>query len=358
MKQIGFSLKTDDVQNFSKEIGLPFTCPVHGFFFGCLVKLTALSFLGGEDATMRKIISKKLPVFLSLIVLVLTLCTPATAADRTLVPGGYTVGIKLYAQGLLITEVQGDTPAERAGLRKGDRIVSAGGKTMDSAQTLLDTIQTAQPVVVRVERNGHEAEFLVTPEKTTSGYRLGVLVRDHIAGIGTVTYYDPANGQYGALGHGVSSLDGTQLLMLHTGFLVRASVGEVRRGTHGAPGELHGIFDVTDAIGTVEKNTPYGIFGTLSQVSAAQPVKIAPAESVHTGAAQILSNVEEDIVQSFSIQIDRVDTDAKNGRNLLITVTDEALLAKTGGIVQGMSGSPIMQDGKLIGAVTHVCVNL
>ena len=106
-----------------------------------------------------------------------------------------------------------------------------------------------------MERGGHEAEFLVTPEKTASGYRLGILVRDHIAGIGTVTYYDPVSLQYGALGHGVSGLDGTQLLMLQSGYLVRASVAEVQTGTRGTPGELHGIFDVTDAVGTVEKNT-------------------------------------------------------------------------------------------------------
>ena len=210
---------------------------------------------------------------------------------------------------------------------------------------------------MRVERGGHEAEFLVMPEKTASGYRLGILVRDHIAGIGTVTYYDPVSLQYGALGHGVSGLDGTQLLMLQSGYLVRASVAEVQTGTRGTPGELHGIFDVTDAVGTVEKNTACGIFGTLSQPKPGEAVQTAPASAVTTGAAEILSNVDCEQVQRFSIRIDRVDPDAKNGRNLLITVTDEALLAKTGGIVQGMSGSPILQNGKLVGAVTHVLVN-
>lgn len=305
----------------------------------------------------RNTVYKKIPAALAAFVLAIALCCQTAAAGRTLVPGGYTVGIKLYAEGLMVTEVESGTPAQQAGIRKGDIIMMAGGKKTDSAQALLGSIQTSEPVVVRVERGGREAEFLVTPEKTSSGYRLGVLVRDHIAGIGTVTYYDPVSLQYGALGHGVSGLDGTQLLMLQSGYLVRASVAEVQTGTRGTPGELHGIFDVTDAVGTVEKNTACGIFGTLSQPKPGEAVQTAPASAVTTGAAEILSNVDGEQVQRFSIRIDRVDPDAKNGRNLLITVTDEALLAKTGGIVQGMSGSPILQNGKLVGAVTHVLVN-
>ena len=306
---------------------------------------------------MKQFLHKKIPAALMALCLLLALCCQTLAAGRTLVPGGYTVGIKLYAEGLMVTEVEPDAPAQRAGLRRGDVILTAGGKKTASAQALLDSIQSAEPIVVRVERGGHEAEFLVTPEKTASGYRLGILVRDHIAGIGTVTYYDPVSLQYGALGHGVSGLDGTQLLMLQSGYLVRASVAEVQTGTRGTPGELHGIFEVTDAVGTVEKNTTCGIFGTLSQPKPGEAVQTAPASAVTTGAAEILSNVDVEQVQRFSIRIDRVDPDAKNGRNLLITVTDEALLAKTGGIVQGMSGSPILQNGKLVGAVTHVLVN-
>ena len=305
----------------------------------------------------RNIFYKKIPAALAAFVLALALCCQTAAAGRALVPGGYTVGIKLYAEGLMVTEVESGTPAQQAGIRKGDVIIAADGKKTDSAQALLGSIQKSEPIVVRVERGGREAEFLVTPEKTPSGYRLGVLVRDHIAGIGTVTYYDPETGSYGALGHGVSSLDGTQLLMMQSGYLVRSSVAEIRVGTRGTPGELHGLFDVTDTVGTVDKNTACGIFGTMTHPRQGQTVETAPAESVVTGPAEILSNVDGDQVQRFAIRIDRVDADAKNGRNLLITVTDEALLAKTGGIVQGMSGSPIVQDGRIAAVVTHVFVN-
>ena len=173
---------------------------------------------------MKQFLHKKIPAALMALCLLLALCCQTLAAGRTLVPGGYTVGIKLYAEGLMVTEVEPDAPAQRAGLRRGDVILTAGGKKTASAQALLDSIQSAEPIVVRVERDGHEAEFLVTPEKTASGYRLGILVRDHIAGIGTVTYYDPVSLQYGALGHGVSGLDGTQLLMLQSGSMILHSM--------------------------------------------------------------------------------------------------------------------------------------
>ena len=146
----------------------------------------------------RNIFYRKIPAALAAFVLALALCCQTAAAGRALVPGGYTVGIKLYAEGLMVTEVESGTPAQQAGIRKGDVIIAADGKKTDSAQALLGSIQKSEPIVVRVERGGREAEFLVTPEKTPSGYRLGVLVRDHIAGIGTVTYYDPETGSYGA----------------------------------------------------------------------------------------------------------------------------------------------------------------
>ena len=307
---------------------------------------------------MKQFLHKKIPAALMALCLLLALCCQTLAAGRTLVPGGYTVGIKLYAEGLMVTEVEPDAPAQRAGLRRGDVILTAGGKKTASAQALLDSIQSAEPIVVRVERGGHEAEFLVTPEKTASGYRLGILVRDHIAGIGTVTYYDPVSLQYGALGHGVSGLDGTQLLMLQSGYLVRASVAEVRTGTRGTPGELHGIFEVTDAVGTVEKNTTCGIFGTLSQPKPGEAVQTAPASAVTTGAAEILSNVDGDSVQRYSVQIVKLyPANDEYGRSMMLRVTDSQLAEKTGGIVQGMSGSPILQNGKLVGAVTHVLLS-
>lgn len=211
-----------------------------------------------------------------------------------------------------------------------------------------------ESVVLTVLRDGKEAEFYIAARRRG---RLGLLVRDSIAGIGTVTYIDPETGAYGALGHGVNDLGTTRLLPVESGALVPASVQSVKKGVRGTPGELRGTFDVTHCLGTVDVNTECGIFGTLCEVPKVPALPVGAAGDVQAGKASILSNVSGTEVREYAIRIDRVTPDAENGRNLLLTVTDPELLAATGGIVQGMSGSPIMQNGKLIGAVTHVLVN-
>ena len=306
---------------------------------------------------MKQFLHKKIPAALMALCLLLALCCQTLAAGRTLVPGGYTVGIKLYAEGLMVTEVEPDAPAQRAGLRRGDVILTAGGKKTASAQALLDSIQSAEPIVVRVERGGHEAEFLVTPEKTASGYRLGILVRDHIAGIGTVTYYEPLSLQYGALGHGVSNTKGN-LLHMKSGDAYDAAVLTVKKGKCGEPGQLKGTANTDTVIGELLRNTPQGVFGVTKRGWKGEPLPTASEEDIHTGKAAILSTVSGDTPREYSVEILKIyPKDRTDGRNLLLKVTDETLLEATGGIVQGMSGSPIIQDGKLVGAVTHVLVN-
>lgn len=292
------------------------------------------------------------------VVLALALQVQAAAgAPKYLIPGGSTVGIKLYTPGLVITELAEDSAAGRAGLKKGDTILKADGEAVDSAEALTDAVQTGKKLVLTVLRDGKEAEFLVTPAKTADRYQLGVFIRDSIAGIGTLTYCDPVTGEYGALGHGVNDLTGSQLLPLEKGYLVPSRVVEVRKGTRGAAGQLHGAFDAQQTLGSVEKNTGRGIFGTLSQIPARTALPVADSGAVQTGEASILSNVDGTAVEEYAVRIDKLYPEADNGRNLLLTVTDERLLEKTGGIVQGMSGSPILQNGQIIGAVTHVLVN-
>jgi len=284
------------------------------------------------------------------------LAAQALAAPAYLIPGGNTVGIKLYARGLIVTSTVEDMAAEAAGLRRGDTILQVNGRTASSRDMLLAALQTGGAVELTVLRGGREAELLVSPVKTESGYRLGANVRDSIAGIGTVTFYDPETGEFGALGHGVGEPGGMSLLPTASGFLVSASVAEVQKGRRGAPGALKGEFDVTKAVGTVEENREHGIFGRVRQVPDRSAVPVAKPDEIHTGEAEILANVEGGSVERFSVRIDRLCPGAESGRNLLLTVTDKRLLDRTGGIVQGMSGSPILQDGKLVGAVTHVLV--
>lgn len=286
--------------------------------------------------------------------LVLALCAGSVfAAQDYLIPGGYTVGIELEMRGVLVVDVEDGTCAAEAGVQKGDTIIRINGVEAAGAEMLRDAAGE-ESVVLTVLRDGKEAELYIAAQRRG---RLGLLVRDSIAGIGTVTYIDPETGAYGALGHGVNDLGTTRLLPVETGMLVPASVESVRRGVRGTPGELRGTFDVTRCLGTVDGNTERGIFGTLCELPRTPALPVGAAEAVREGEASILSNVSGTEVREYAIRIDRVTPDAEHGRNLLLTVTDPDLLAATGGIVQGMSGSPIMQNGKLIGAVTHVLVN-
>jgi len=184
-------------------------------------------------------------------------------------------------------------------------------------------------------------------------------LRDGIAGIGTVTYYDPESGAFGALGHGVEDPETSSLLPINKGRIVPSEVVEVVKGKRGQPGALRGRFDVHTTLGTITDNTDDGLFGSATGFADLQKAfPLAESEEVKTGAATILSNVEGTLVEEYAVEIVRVFDEEASGRNLLLTITDPKLLEVTGGIVQGMSGSPIIQNGRIVGAVTHVCVNL
>lgn len=288
---------------------------------------------------------------------VFVLCTWTSAMPRTLVPGGCTVGIKLYSKGMVITGFEEHSAAKAAGLKKGDVIIAVDGETIHTAQRLRDCLDEER-VVVTVLRKGKQESFPVKTEETSDGRKLGAYIRDSMAGIGTVTYYDPETGTFGALGHGVNDVDADVLLPLEAGVVVSSSVSEVKKGKVGEPGELKGVFDVHRILGPVEQNTELGIFGKLTEPFSGKALPAAGADEVETGNAVILSNIEGTKIQTYSVEILKIYAeDEGSGKNMLLRVTDETLLQRTGGIVQGMSGSPIIQNGKIVGAVTHVLVN-
>lgn len=277
----------------------------------------------------------------------------ALAASEQLIPGGCTVGVKLYTQGLVVTGFEAQSAAKAAGMKKGDMIIAVDGAEVHTAAALRDSLGE-EPVVLTVLRNGKEARFCVDPKEK----QIGAYVRDSVAGIGTVTYYDPDTGAFGALGHGVNDAETDHLVPVEAGVVVRSSVEDVRKGQGGNPGELRGKFDVETVLGTVDRNSASGLFGHLSSPLAGKPMTVAESDDVEPGPATILSNVDGTNVRSYDVEILKIYPHAAaTGRNLLLQVTDQTLLNTTGGIVQGMSGSPIIQDGKLVGAVTHVLVN-
>ena len=248
--------------------------------------------------------------------------------------------------------------AQEAGLEPGDQILRIDGKKIASAQDVSAALERSDgTVTLTVLRSGTEQTLRLAPTITKEGPKLGVYLRQGITGIGTVTYYDPEDNRFGALGHGVTEAGG-RLLSMTRGSVYQATVLSLRKGLAGTPGQLFGSALSPVPCGALLENTAYGVFGKLDALPGGSPVETAPAEAVHTGPAVIRSTVSGETVREYSVEILKIYPDPKQpGRNLLIRITDPGLLEITGGIVQGMSGSPILQDGKLIGAVTHVLVN-
>lgn len=295
-------------------------------------------------------------IILSIIVTIL--CMGMTfAMPQTLIPGGNTVGMKAYTDGLLICEIVPNSPAEKAGLRVGDVLLSADGEPIQSAEDLQSHFVDAAETTLTLKRGNTEKSVEIVPQKGTDGVKIGICLRDSIAGIGTVTYYDPEDGSFGALGHGITDADGTALIDIQNGIVVPSSVSSVVKGKSGAAGQLQGDFDTSVIVGSIADNTANGVFGTMAPPQK-QAMPVASADDVQEGKAEILANVSGEDVEKYAVEIEQIYSREKNnGRNLLLRITDPKLLQKTGGIVQGMSGSPILQNGKLVGAVTHVLVN-
>ena len=290
-----------------------------------------------------------------------TLCTLLlsgawAAVPDKLIPGGDTIGLELKLEGVSVVELGGDFP-EKAGLRCGDLICKVNGKELSTAEDLRTAVQGShgKPLTLTILREGEEKNLCLSPVQTAEGWKLGVYVRDQLKGIGTVTYYEE-DGDFGALGHGVSGGESNGLLPLREGNVVPSEVASVVKGEAGTPGCLRGAWQAGNSCGKVERNTPQGIFGKMEKgQEAALPV--GDSSQVHKGAAEIRSTVQGREVKTYSVEICDIYQRDSHDRNLLIRVTDPALLSATGGIVQGMSGSPIIQDGKLIGAVTHVLID-
>lgn len=293
---------------------------------------------------------------------ILLLCLsllPVNAYAKELVAVGQVVGLELQDGTVTVAAFdEKQSAAQAAGLVVGDRIISIDGKTIRSAQDVRAALNESKGMVTMcIKRENTTVTCNVLPEITADGPKLGLYLRQGVTGVGTVTWYDPETGAFGTLGHGVNDSSG-QLLQMVNGNAYRTSVTAVRRGKSGEPGQLMGCAESLTPIGTLEKNTDQGVFGTSNIEWDGQAVETAAWEDIRTGQATILSTVSGNTVQEYSVEILKIyPRSNQSGRNLLIKITDPALLNATGGIVQGMSGSPIIQGGKLVGAVTHVLVN-
>lgn len=299
-----------------------------------------------------------------------SLACSASFHEKKLIPVGKTVGLKLFSHGVMvvgldevITSQGKQSPAKKSGLKAGDIITRMDGKavnTIEEVEALL-TSGDGQPMTLSVMRGGRQFTVTVEPVACPAdgSYKLGAWIRDSMAGIGTVAWYDPETKRFCALGHGINDLDTGLLMPLKDGGIMSSSVTGILKGSCGSPGQLHGSFDLTGDIGSLQNNTTCGVFGVLQEGDfAGTALPLASRSEVRTGAATILSNINGEEVQEYSVEIMRIyPENGEDTRNLMVQVTDRRLLEATGGIVQGQSGSPILQNGKLVGCVTHVLVN-
>lgn len=286
---------------------------------------------------------------------------------RTVQVCGTPFGIKLFSDGALVvafsdryTALGSENPAKAAGLRLGDLIVSAGGREVRSNDDLTTAIQAAngRPLPVVYRRSGAQYTAALVPVKDDQGdYKAGVWVRDSGAGIGTMSFIDPAHGTFAGLGHSISDADTGADLTLLSGEIVPVTITGCIRGAAGSPGELRGEFSAAPA-GTVLANDTAGVYGQYSGSQTGHSMPVANLQEVIPGDAELWTTVQGTTAQPYKVKIERVTMTGNDpNRNLLIRVTDARLLEATGGIVQGMSGSPIVQNGQLAAVLTHVLVN-
>ena len=296
-----------------------------------------------------------------IIVAALGFCLTVTAnATQMLIPVGQVVGLELVDNTVTVASFDEELgqAAQKAGLKVGDRIVSVNGQAVENVDDVRYALDRADgPVELAVQRSKKSDTLRIEPTITPEGPKLGVYLKQGVTGVGTVTWYDPDNKKFGTLGHGVNNARG-ELLNMVSGSAYKAAVVSVRKGECGAPGQLMGSLKEATPIGTLYKNTNRGVFGTADTGWSGESLPIGTAADVKAGPATIRSTVAGESTREYSVEILKVYPNAgEAGRNMLLRITDPDLLNTTGGIVQGMSGSPIIQNGKLIGAVTHVLVN-
>lgn len=283
-----------------------------------------------------------------------------SAAEQSVVLGGESFGLTMYTNGVIVVNVEEDhSPAHEAGIRENDIIIRANGTEITSNEQLKQIVEDScgEEIELSLNRGESPISLSVTPQQNTDGgYSVGMWVRDSTAGLGTVTYYDESTCSFGALGHGINDRDTGMLLPLRSGRIVNAEITSVTKAQPGIAGGLNGYMG-GELIGTVTVNNGYGVYGRYENLPQGRHVLCAEDGEITVGEAEIYCTLDSTGVHGYSVEIEEVNLDSESGQNMVIRVTDEELISRTGGIVQGMSGSPIVQDGKLVGAVTHVFVN-
>lgn len=287
----------------------------------------------------------------------------------TVIPLGKAIGMKMYTKGVLVvgmSEIEGQKPYENTGIETGDKIVEVNNIKINNTDELIACVNSSKGESIEITyiSDNEEEVANMSPVKTGENeYKLGLWVRDAAAGVGTLTFYEPSTGEFGALGHGINDVDTYQLIDIANGELVTTNIIDIVKGEDGTPGEIRGVIDGGSTIGSIYKNTNYGVYGKVIDTSRLNlsknnEIEVANRSEITTGKAEIMCELEDEKIEKYEIEIQKIFLENnQDNKSMLIKVTDEDLIEKTGGIIQGMSGAPIIQNGKFIGAVTHVLVN-
>ena len=289
--------------------------------------------------------------------------TTDQSSSKEVIPLGTVFGIKLFTDGVIVaslsdiyTESGVCCPAAEAGIQPGDYLLTADGRDIPDNATLAQYIGSSQgePIAFQVRRGDEVLEVEVDPVYGGGSFKTGMWVRDSAAGIGTLTFYDPESGKFGGLGHGICDMDTSGVMTLKSGEPAPITLSGIVKGEKNAPGQLRGYFSSDESLGTLLANKETGVYGTLNTVPSGEAVEVLTREEVEPGPVQLMVCLDETGPQLYEGEIEEiVDRDSQT-KNLVVHVTDPRLIEKTGGIVQGMSGCPILQNGKIAGAVTHV----
>lgn len=289
------------------------------------------------------------------------------------IPIGTAIGMKLYTKGVLVVGMsqikdandEKKRPYENSGIEQGDTIIAINNNEVSNTNELIEEVNNSNgnAITVKYEKNNETLETSITPVKSGNEYKLGLWVRDAAAGVGTLTFYEPNTNSFMALGHGISDIDTEKIVDIASGELITASILTIKKGVKGTPGEIRGTIENGNNIGKIGKNTNLGVYGTVTNknylnISGMEEMEVATRSEIQEGKAQIICQLDNNGRKTYEIEIEKIylanNTDNKS---MLIKVTDKELLEKTGGIIQGMSGAPVIQNGKFVGAVTNVLVN-
>lgn len=285
------------------------------------------------------------------------------------VPLGNIVGLRLYASGVLVigkTEIKGEKPYKTSTIKEGDLITAVNSKKVETTTDLITSVNDSKgnSIEITYVREGIIYTTTIEPVKTDKDeYKLGLWVRDGAIGVGTISYYEPSTKYFAALGHPIIDTDTGEIVSIKEGELVNASVISIKKGEEGNPGEIKGSLKSDEKIGQISTNTEFGIYGTLDNLSSLNidkenKIKVALREEIKTGDAKVLLTLEDGIRKEYDVKIKKIyKNNDKDNKSMLIEIVDEDLKNLTGGIIQGMSGAPLIQNGKFIGAITHVLVN-